>query len=120
MWSVNYGVDDRGNVDKTEWFTSQGLPALAALLKRDAAAINSGGEHDKAIARRALIFCVDENLFEVGAQGATTPSASKCGAPSRQTPRRWTRRPEPFGASYPHRVARSDLRSSENGPRAHN
>ena len=71
VWSVNYGVDDRGNVDKTEWFTSQGLPALAALLKRDAAAINSGGEHDKAIARRALIFCVDENLFEVGAQGAT-------------------------------------------------
>ena len=71
MWSVNYGVDDRGNVDKTEWFTSQGLPALAALLKRDAAAINSGGEHDKAIARRAVIFCVDENLFDQGAQGAT-------------------------------------------------
>ena len=42
-----------------------------ALLKRDAAAINSGGEHDKAVARRAVIFCVDESLFEEGAQGAT-------------------------------------------------
>ena len=71
MWSVNYGVDDRNCVDKTEWFTSQGLPALANLLKRDAAAIASGGEHDKAIARRAVIFCVDENLFDQGAQGAT-------------------------------------------------
>ena len=47
------------------------MPALAALLRRDGTAINSGGEHDKAIARRALIFCVDENLFEEGAQGAT-------------------------------------------------
>ena len=37
----------------------------------DAAAINSGGEHDKAVARRAVIFCVDESLFEEGAQGAT-------------------------------------------------
>ena len=71
IWSVNYGVDDRGQVDKTEWFTSQGLPALAALLRRDATAINSGGEHDKAIARRPVIFCVDENLFEESAQGAT-------------------------------------------------
>ncbi len=71
MWSVNYGVDDRNAVDETEWFTSQGLPALATLLKRDAEAIANGGEHDKAIARRAVIFCVDENLFDQGAQGAT-------------------------------------------------
>jgi len=71
MWSVNYGVDDRNAVDETEWFTSQGLPALANLLKRDAEAIANGGEHDKAIARRAVIFCVDENLFDQGAQGAT-------------------------------------------------
>ena len=48
-----------------------GTACLGCLLKRDAAAINSGGEHDKAIARRALIFCVDENLFDVNAQGAT-------------------------------------------------
>ena len=71
MWSVNYGVDDRGNVDRTEWFTSQGYPALAALFKRDAAAILRGGEPDKAIARRSVIFSVDENLFEEAAQGAT-------------------------------------------------
>lgn len=69
MWSVNYGVDDNGSIDKAEWFTSQGLPALAALLNRDATAIS--GEHDKAIARRAVIFCVDEDLYERGAQGAT-------------------------------------------------
>ena len=71
MWSVNYGVDAHGALDKTEWFTSQGLPALAALLKRDGAGIESGGEHDKAIARRAVIFCVDDSLFQEGAQGAT-------------------------------------------------
>ena len=71
MWAVNYGTDGSGGVDKAEWFLSQGLPALAALINRDAAGIERGGEHDIAIARRAVIFCVDENLYEEGAQGAT-------------------------------------------------
>ena len=71
IWAVNYGTDDSGHVDKSEWFSSQGLPALAALVNRDAAKIVSGGEHDKAVARRAVIFCVDDNLYEEGAQGAT-------------------------------------------------
>lgn len=71
MWSVNYGMDESGGVDKAEWFSSQGLPALAALVNRDAPGIERGGEHDIATARRAVIFCVDENLYEQGAQGAT-------------------------------------------------
>ena len=69
IWSVNYGTNDSNGVDKAEWFSSQGLPALAALVNRDATGIVS--EHDKAVARRAVIFCVDENLYEEGAQGAT-------------------------------------------------
>ena len=44
------------------------MPALAALVHRDAPGIERGGEHDIAI---AVIFCVDENLYEQGAQGAT-------------------------------------------------
>ena len=71
MWAVNYGTDGSGGVDKAEWFLSQGLPALAALINRVTAGIERGGEHDIAIARRAVIFCVDDTLYEQGAQGAT-------------------------------------------------
>ena len=60
----------RGRTHVTS-FGGVGTSALMLALSAAGAAINSGGEHDKAIARRAVIFNVDENLFEEGAQGAT-------------------------------------------------
>ena len=47
MWSVNYGVDVMGNVDKTEWFSSQFVPSLAALFKRDASFVRQPGARGK-------------------------------------------------------------------------
>lgn len=71
FWAINMGHDHRGEDDPSEWFRREHLEGLAKLVQEDDEGLKTGSGHDQAIARRAVIFVVDECLFESDAQGAT-------------------------------------------------
>ena len=71
IWAINMGHDQQGEDDPSEWFRNEHLEGLAKLVQEDAEGLKSSSGHDQAIARRAVIFVVDECLFDGGAQGAT-------------------------------------------------
>ena len=75
FWAVNYGKDDRGNVDIGEWFVCNNLPSLGQLAKEDGEGLRVASSHDQAIARRAVIFAINEELFDQGCPGATDSAA---------------------------------------------
>ena len=75
FWAVNYGQDDNGNVDIGEWFSCNNLPGLEKLAKEDEEAIRTASSHDKAVARRAVIFAIDGELFDSEHCGATGAAA---------------------------------------------
>ena len=75
LWAINYGRDDQGNVDKGGWFVRNNLPSLDLLVKEDGDALTAESIDDQAIARRAVIFCIDEYLFDHGHQGAIDRAA---------------------------------------------
>ena len=71
LWSVNYGADDKGNLQKSEWFEKNRLPGCKALADCDEKALRCLDGHGQAEARRAVIFFVDESLFDEQHQAAT-------------------------------------------------
>jgi hypothetical protein len=75
LWAINMGRDENGEEDPSEWFRTEHLQGLVHLVHEDLEGLNNGSEHNKAIARRAIIFIIDECLFERDAQGATDAAA---------------------------------------------
>lgn len=71
IWAINMGHDQQGGDDPSEWFRNEHLEELAMLVKEDDESLKQSSGHEQAIARRAVIFVVDECLFEGDAQGAT-------------------------------------------------
>ena len=65
------GQDGIGNEDASEWFRNEHLDGLEKLVREDHEAIRELDGHQQAIARRAVIFVVEESLFDGEAQGAT-------------------------------------------------
>ena len=64
FWAVNDGKDETGNVDKSEWFIFNGLHSLGTLIQEDEAGLRNASAHAQAIARRAVIFAIDDNLYD--------------------------------------------------------
>ena len=77
LWSINYGKDKKEAPSKSEWFASQGLEGLRLLVEGDEEGLNRAEEHVKAEARRAVIFCVEEQLFPENAEGATDAAGAE-------------------------------------------
>ena len=75
FWAINMGHDHRGEDDPSEWFRNEYLEGLVKLVQEDGEGLKTSSGHDQAIARRAVIFVVDECLFESDAQGATDAMA---------------------------------------------
>ena len=75
FWAVNYGKDGIGNVDKSEWFICNNLYSLGMLIQEDEAGLRNASAHAQAIARRAVIFAIDDDLYEHDHQGATDAAA---------------------------------------------
>ena len=69
------GHDQQGEDDPSEWFRNEYLEGLVKLVQEDDEGLKSSSGHDQAIARRAVIFVVDECLFESNSQGATDAMA---------------------------------------------
>ena len=65
FWCVNYGKrDDNGSVDKAEWFEHNNLPGLALLMEENTKDLMQASDHLQATARRAVIFQVNEPLYD--------------------------------------------------------
>ena len=75
LWAINMGKDEDGNDDPTEWFASQYIEGIVKMIKEDLEGLERLSEHDKAIARRIVVFVVEESLFNVKDQGATDAAA---------------------------------------------
>ena len=71
FWAINIGHDDNGEDDPSEWFRTEHLDGLSMLVCEDDEGLTKANAHDQAIARRAVIFVIDECLYEDNAQGAT-------------------------------------------------
>ena len=76
FWAVNTGKNEDGQDDPTEWFRNEHLHGLVKVIEEDTEGLRSSSGHDQAVARRAVIFIVDESLYEEGAQGATDAAAT--------------------------------------------
>ena len=75
LWAINMGKDERGNDDPTEWFANEHLEGIVRMLKGDLEGLKRLSEHDKAIARRIVVFVVEDDLFDEKEQGATDAAA---------------------------------------------
>ena len=64
---MNVGHDQQGEDDPSEWFRNEHLEGLAKLVQEDAEGLKSISGHDRAIARREVIFVVGGCLFDGGA-----------------------------------------------------
>ena len=69
------GHDENGEDDPSDWFRTEHLDGLVALVREDGEGLGKASAHDQAIAKRAVIFVVDECLYESDAQGATDAMA---------------------------------------------
>ena len=75
LWSVNYGAFQNGEVDAGEWFRNNNLQGLELLVNMDEAALRAADSHTQAIGRRAVIFRVDEDLYDSEHAGVTDATA---------------------------------------------
>ena len=75
FWAVNYGAFQNGEVDAGEWFRNNNLQGLELLVNMDEAALRAADSHTQAIGRRAVIFRIDEDLFDSKHAGATDAAA---------------------------------------------
>jgi len=71
FWAINIGQNDQGDDDPSEFFRSEYLEGLEKLVNEDHERIKELDGHQQAIARRAVIFVIDECLFDGNSQGAT-------------------------------------------------
>ena len=71
FWAINWGQHPNGELDKGQWFERENVECLAWLINKDLKSIKDSDEHDKAIARRAVIFPAHEKLYKSNAQSAT-------------------------------------------------
>ena len=61
---MNSGQDDDGNLDHGHWFRREGLACLAYVVNKDINLLQTVSEHERAIARRAVIFICDNRLYD--------------------------------------------------------
>ena len=66
LCAVNHSYDEHGKPDYGSWFMKQSTPlsVLANLANNKPLEIAKASEDEKAIARRCIIFCCDEDLFD--------------------------------------------------------
>ena len=62
LFAANTGLTAEGHLDYGHWFRQEGVPILADLVNRDAAAIRRYSADDRAVLRRTIIFRVTERL----------------------------------------------------------
>ena len=75
FWAVNYGLFTNGQVDVGSWFRGNNLHGLDWLVNKDEDMLRRADQHNQAIARRAVIFRVDENLYAKKKRAATDLAA---------------------------------------------
>ena len=75
FWAINYGKDVQNKPDITGWFRKEDLHALVCLSEENYAHLEMLGSNNQAIARRAVIFSVNENFLKGGTQSATYANA---------------------------------------------
>ena len=75
LWAVNTGRDENGRDDPSAWFRREYIDGLANLAAENREWLGKASEEDKAIARRAVIFTIDQDMFETDAVGASDAQA---------------------------------------------
>jgi hypothetical protein len=75
FWAINMGHNSMGDDDPSEFFRTEYLEGLESLVNEDHERIKELDGHQQAIARRAVIFVIDECLFDGKSQGATDAAA---------------------------------------------
>ena len=75
FWAINMGHNSMGDDDPSEFFRIEYLEGLERLVNEDHERIKELDGHQQAIARRAVIFVIDECLFGAKTQGATDAAA---------------------------------------------
>ena len=81
--AVNRGVDSETNEpDYGEWFDHNFVEGLARLAREDEEWLQAKttSAHDKAVARRAIIFCIDDYMYENGQSSASDNARSRMSA----------------------------------------
>ena len=78
IWTLNSGIDQRGEVWYEEWFEQQDhVLAIGALSRGDTDWLSRGSAHDQAVARRCFVVHIATPLYEVPADcGACDHSLS--------------------------------------------
>jgi hypothetical protein len=71
VWSINFGQDRNGEDVASHWFEREHLEGLVRLVNEDDDGMKTLGSHQEALARRAVIFIVDEFLGKRDAPGAS-------------------------------------------------
>ena len=75
LWAINMGKDDMGNDDPAEWFEHNHLEGIVRMIRENSEGLEELNEHEKAIARRIVVFIIEDSLFDGSAQGATDAAA---------------------------------------------
>ena len=75
FWAVNDGLFTNGQVDVGSWFRDNNLHGLVWLVNKDEDMLRRADQHNQAIARRAVIFRVDEHLYAKKKRAATDLAA---------------------------------------------
>jgi len=71
VWSINFGQDRNGEDVASHWFEREHLEGLVRLVNEDDDGMKTLGSHQEALARRAVIFIVDEFLGKRDAPGSS-------------------------------------------------
>jgi hypothetical protein len=74
VWTINPDKFADGSTNWAHWFDREGLPGLAALVDTPDKAekwFKQAGEHDKAVARRAVVFFVEDDLYVAGSKAVS-------------------------------------------------
>ena len=73
---MNSGIDDHGRIDHGDWFRREDLKGLAYVVRKDINGLQNASEHDRAIARRAVIFICTNRLYHTATVSASARAAA--------------------------------------------
>lgn len=61
VFGINAGKTQEGAINHCDWFEKQNhMGGMAMLVRKDTEALKSASEHDQAVARRAVVFILDD------------------------------------------------------------
>ena len=86
---MNSGQDDDGNLDHGHWFRREDLACLAYVVSKDINLLENVSEHERAIARRAVIFICDKRLYDPDSVSASVRAAAERWSEQMQNATAW-------------------------------